>query len=77
MADHDDLTPDSAPPWEDEPAERDENTVDIFGAPPVGYDLHIKPQPPFEAQAHYVQRFHVLSKAAGFESAPNEAFETE
>jgi len=34
MADHDDLTSDSAPPWEDEPAERDENTADIFGAPP-------------------------------------------
>ncbi len=34
MADHDDLTPDSDPPW-DEPAERDENTADIFGAPPV------------------------------------------
>ncbi len=35
MADHDDLTSDSAPPWEDEPAERDENTADIFGAPPA------------------------------------------
>ena len=49
----------------------------IFGAPPAGYELLIKPQPPFEAQAHYVQRFHVLSRAAGFESAPNAAFETE
>ena len=49
----------------------------IFGAPPPGYDLKILPLPPFEAQARYVQRFHVLSKAAGFESAPNEAFETE
>jgi len=35
MADHDDLTADSAPPWEEEPAERDANTADIFGAPPV------------------------------------------
>ncbi|HQR87685.1 MAG: DNA polymerase III subunit gamma/tau [Caulobacter sp. 12-67-6] len=35
MADHDDLTSDSAPPWEEEPAERDENTADIFGAPPA------------------------------------------
>jgi DNA polymerase-3 subunit gamma/tau len=34
MADHDDLTADSAPPWEEEPPERDENTADIFGAPP-------------------------------------------
>jgi DNA polymerase-3 subunit gamma/tau len=35
MADHDDLNTDSAPPWEEEPAERDENTADIFGAPPA------------------------------------------
>jgi 5'-deoxynucleotidase YfbR-like HD superfamily hydrolase len=49
----------------------------IFGAPPPGYDLKILPLPPFEAQARYVQRFHVLSRAAGFESAPGAAFETE
>jgi DNA polymerase-3 subunit gamma/tau len=41
MADHDDLNTDSAPPWEEEPAERDENTADIFGAPPAG----LKPPP--------------------------------
>jgi len=35
MADHDDLQTDSAPPWDDEPPERDENTADIFGAPPA------------------------------------------
>jgi DNA polymerase-3 subunit gamma/tau len=35
MADHDDLNTDSAPPWEEEPAERDANTADIFGAPPA------------------------------------------
>ncbi|MGR4862499.1 DNA polymerase III subunit gamma/tau [Caulobacter sp. LARHSG274] len=36
MADHDDLTTDSAPPWDEAPAERDENTADIFGgAPPA------------------------------------------
>jgi DNA polymerase-3 subunit gamma/tau len=35
MADHDDLTADSAPPWEEEPHERDENTADIFGGPPA------------------------------------------
>ncbi|CAN5360526.1 DNA polymerase III subunit gamma/tau [soil metagenome] len=34
MADHDDLT-DSAPPWDEAPAERDENTADIFGGAPV------------------------------------------
>jgi 5'-deoxynucleotidase YfbR-like HD superfamily hydrolase len=52
-------------------------SLSIFGAPPAGYDLRIVPQPPFEAQARYVQRFHVLSKAAGYESAPSAAFETE
>ena len=35
MADHDDLSPDSAPPWDEAPAERDENTADIFGGPPA------------------------------------------
>ncbi|MFY8143269.1 MAG: DNA polymerase III subunit gamma/tau, partial [Caulobacter sp.] len=35
MADHDDLSPDSAPPWDEAPAERDENTADIFGDAPV------------------------------------------
>ncbi len=35
MADHDDLSTDSAPPWDEEPAERDENTADIFGGPPA------------------------------------------
>jgi 5'-deoxynucleotidase YfbR-like HD superfamily hydrolase len=49
----------------------------IFGAPPSGYDLQITPLAPFEAQARYVQRFHVLSRAAGYESAPDAAFETE
>ena len=34
MADHDDLTTDSAPPWDDDAPERDENTADIFGGPP-------------------------------------------
>jgi DNA polymerase-3 subunit gamma/tau len=35
MADHDDLTTDSAPPWDDDAPERDENTADIFGGAPV------------------------------------------
>ena len=34
MADHDDLS-DSAPPWDEAPAERDENTADIFGEAPA------------------------------------------
>src|SRR6186713_1673712 len=35
MADHDDLTTDSAPPWDDDAPERDENTADIFGGAPA------------------------------------------
>ncbi|KQV62480.1 MULTISPECIES: DNA polymerase III subunit gamma/tau [unclassified Caulobacter] len=39
MADHDDLSTDSAPPWDEPPAEelpeRDENTADIFGEAPA------------------------------------------
>jgi DNA polymerase-3 subunit gamma/tau len=35
MADHDDLTTDSAPPWDEDAPERDENTADIFGGGPV------------------------------------------
>jgi DNA polymerase-3 subunit gamma/tau len=50
MADHDDLTTDSAPPWDDDAPERDENTADIFGgpspeaAPPVTAPVPAAPQ---------------------------------
>ncbi len=50
--------------------------LSIFGAPPAGYRLEIEPLGPREAQARYVQRFHVLSEAAGFEGASS-AFSTE
>ena len=50
--------------------------LEIFGAPPAGYDLKIEPQAPFDAQAHYVRRFEVLSEAAGF-STHDQAFDTE
>lgn len=40
--------------------------LDIFDAPPAGYVLHIDPQPPAAAQARYVQRFNILSEAAGY-----------
>jgi len=43
MADHDDLTTDSAPPWDEDAPERDENTADIFGGPPA------EPTPPVAA----------------------------
>ncbi|HEX7758467.1 MAG TPA: HD family hydrolase [Caulobacteraceae bacterium] len=55
--------------------EHDESLA-IFGAPPAGYNLVIEPLPPPEAQSRYVQRYHVLSEAAGFATG-NIAFETE
>ncbi len=51
-------------------------SLDFFGAPPAGYTLTIEPQAPFEAQAHYVRRFEVLSEAAGY-VAHAQAFDTE
>jgi 5'-deoxynucleotidase YfbR-like HD superfamily hydrolase len=42
----------------------------LFGAPPKGYALTIDPQAPTQAQDFYLQRFHALSRAAGFEAAP-------
>ncbi len=51
-------------------------SLDFFGAPPTGYTLTIEPQAPFEAQAHYVRRFEVLSEAAGY-VAHAQAFDTE
>lgn len=51
--------------------------LEIFGAPPAGYSLLIEPQPPEVAQGAYVRRFHTLSAAAGYESAPDAAFNTE
>jgi len=48
---------------------RDES-VSLFGAPPAGYHIEIEPLAPGPAQARYVQRFHLLSEAAGFTPAP-------
>ena len=48
----------------------------FFGAPPAGYSLKIEPQPPAVAQLRYVERFHVLSEAAGSISVAA-AFDTE
>jgi len=42
----------------------------FFDAPPAGYSLTIDLLPPTEAQALYVERFHGLSRAAGYELAP-------
>ena len=50
--------------------------VDLFDPPPAGYALTIDPQAPFDAQAHYLRRFEVLSEAAGY-STHDQAFDTE
>jgi uncharacterized protein len=50
--------------------------LELFGAPPPGYSLVVEPWPASVAQARYVQRFHLLSEAAGFSPAPA-AFDTE
>jgi len=51
-------------------------SLSFFGAPPRGYSLTIVPLPPSAAQARYVQRFHLLSEAAGFRTTAA-AFDTE
>ena len=48
----------------------------FFDAPPPGYRLKIEPQAPFDAQAHYLRRFEVLSEAAGYRPHA-QAFDTE
>ena len=48
----------------------------LFGGPPAGYELSIDSLAPAVVQARYIQRFHVLSEAAGFEGAAA-AFDTE
>ena len=39
--------------------------LELFGAPPSGYSLVVEPWPAAIAQDRYVQRFHLLSEAAG------------
>ncbi len=53
-----------------------EEAIEFFDAPPEGYALEIEPLAPNQAQIRYVQRYHVLSEAAGF-AASSAAFETE
>ncbi|THD65214.1 MAG: HD family hydrolase [Phenylobacterium sp.] len=48
----------------------------FFDAPPAGYSLLIDPLPPAAAQTRYIERFHVLSDAAGYTSGAG-AFDTE
>ena len=53
-----------------------QEALGFFSAPPQGYSLAIEPLPLREAQARYIQRFHVLSEAAGYSPTPA-AFDTE
>ena len=51
-------------------------SIEFFDPPPAGYDLHIEPLSAGQAQIRYIQRYHVLSEAAGFSVTP-QAFDTE
>jgi 5'-deoxynucleotidase YfbR-like HD superfamily hydrolase len=53
-----------------------EEALAVFDAPPAGYRLKIDPLPPAAAQLRYVERFHVLSEAAGYAPVAA-AFDTE
>ena len=48
----------------------------LFGHPPADYPLEIEPLAPPAAQARYLERFHTLAEAAGYECA-SLAFSTE
>lgn len=50
--------------------------LDLFGVPPDGYSLVIESLSPREAEARYLQRYQILSEAAGYAPAPA-AFNTE
>ena len=54
-----------------------EESLAFFDPPPAGYSLLIDPLPPAAAQARYIQRYAVLSEAAGYKSASDAAFDTE
>ena len=53
-----------------------DESLALFGAPPVGYSLVIAPQPAALAQQHYIERFELLSEAAGYVTS-DAAYDTE
>lgn len=53
-----------------------DESLQLFGAPPPGYILAIEPAAASIAQARYLERYHLLSEAAGYEPAAL-AFDTE
>jgi 5'-deoxynucleotidase YfbR-like HD superfamily hydrolase len=46
-----------------------DESVSLFGRPPARFEIEIEPLAPGPAQRRYVERFHLLSEAAGFASA--------
>lgn len=46
-----------------------DESVSLFGRPPERFQIEIEPLAPGPAQRRYVERFHLLSEAAGFASA--------
>jgi 5'-deoxynucleotidase YfbR-like HD superfamily hydrolase len=53
-----------------------EESLQLFGAPPAGYALTIEPMAATAAEARYLERFELLSEAAGYRRAA-QAFNTE
>jgi 5'-deoxynucleotidase YfbR-like HD superfamily hydrolase len=52
--------------------------LEFFGEPPPGYELLIDPLAAAQAQSRYIQRYNVLSEAAGFAATSSDAaFDTE
>jgi len=52
--------------------------LEFFGPPPPGYELIIEPLAAGQAQSRYIQRYNVLSEAAGFAATSSDAaFDTE
>jgi uncharacterized protein len=52
--------------------------LEFFGEPPAGYVLAIELLSPAQAQSRYIQRYNVLSEAAGFAATSSDAaFDTE
>ena len=53
-----------------------EESLQLFGAPPAGYALTIEPMAASLAQSRYLDRYNLLSEAAGYQPAA-QAFNTE
>ncbi len=54
-----------------------EESVRLFGRPPEGYPPLLQPLSVAQAQARYLQRFHILAEATGLIATPDAAFDTE